>query len=72
MMTMEGSTEIVNFMTPRAGVLVQGRSQISYIVKMHYFLLKSSSLLLGIDINDDQGRVFQNCKFNYLWGRGSF
>ena len=37
MMTREGSTKIVNFMTPGAGVLVLGRSHISHIVKMHYF-----------------------------------
>ena len=37
MMTKEGSTKIVNFMTHRAGVLVLGRGHISNIVKMHYF-----------------------------------
>ena len=37
MMTKEGSTKIVNFMTPGAGVLVLGRGLISHIVKMHYF-----------------------------------
>ena len=36
MMTKEGSTKIVNFMIPGAGVLVLGRGHISYIVKMHY------------------------------------
>ena len=36
-MTKEGSTKIVNFMTPRGGILVLGRGQISHIVKMHYF-----------------------------------
>ena len=36
MMTMEGSTKIVNFMTTGAGVLVLGRGHISYIVKIHY------------------------------------
>ena len=36
MMTKEGSTEIVNFMTLRAGVLMQGRGHISHIVKMYY------------------------------------
>ena len=30
MMTKEGSTEIVNFMTLRAGVLMQGRGHISH------------------------------------------
>ena len=37
MMTKEGSTKIVNFMTPGAGVLVLGRGYISHIVKLHYF-----------------------------------
>ena len=37
MMTKEGSTKILNFMTPGAGVLVLGRGHISYIVKLHYF-----------------------------------
>ena len=37
MMNKEGSTKIENFMTPRAGVIVQGRPQISHVVKMHYF-----------------------------------
>ena len=37
MMTKEGSTKIVNFMTPGAGVLVLGRGHISHMVKMHYF-----------------------------------
>ena len=36
-MTKEGSTKIVNFMTPGAGVLVLGRGHISHIVKLHYF-----------------------------------
>ena len=37
MMTMEGCTTIVNFMTPGTGVLVLGRSHISHMVKMHNF-----------------------------------
>ena len=37
MMTKEGSTKIVNIMTPGAGILVLGRGHISHIVKMHYF-----------------------------------
>ena len=36
-MTRDGSTHIVNFLTPVAGVLVLGCDHISYIVKMHYF-----------------------------------
>ena len=38
MMTKEGSTKIVNFMTPRTGVLVLGHGQISHIVKNALFL----------------------------------
>ena len=49
MMTMEGSTKIVNFMTSGAGVLVLERGHISHIVKMHYFfnnlLLYSKALI---------------------------
>ena len=37
MMSKEGSTKIVNFITPRAGILELGRCQKSLIVKMHYF-----------------------------------
>ena len=36
-MTKEGSTKIVNFMTPRAGVLVRGPGHISHIEKKDYF-----------------------------------
>ena len=77
MMTKEGSTKIVNFMTPGAGVLVLGRGHISHIVKMHYFFKNLSSLLQVIDQTnyvysiDDQGRVYQNCKFHDPRGRGS-
>ena len=38
MMTKEGSTKIVNFMAPGAGVLMQGRGHKSYIVKLLYFV----------------------------------
>ena len=37
MITNEGSTKIVNFMTPGEGVLVLGCCHISHIVKMNYF-----------------------------------
>ena len=43
MMTEEGSTKIINFMTSGVGVLVLRCSLISYIVKIHYF---SKNLLL--------------------------
>ena len=48
MMNKEGSTKIVNFMTPGSGVLVLGCGHISHIVKMHYFfknLLNSQALI---------------------------
>ena len=73
----EGSTKIVTFMTPGAGVLVLGCGHISHIVKMHYFFKNLSSLLPVIDQTDyvysidDQGRVYQNCKFHDPRGRGS-
>ena len=35
MMTKEGSTKIINIMTPWAGVLVLGHGHISHIVEMH-------------------------------------
>ena len=40
MMTKDGSTKIVKFLTPRTRVLVMGRGHIHVrlIVKMHYFL----------------------------------
>ena len=37
MMTKEGSTKIVAFMTPGARVLVLGRGHLSHKVKMHYY-----------------------------------
>ena len=39
MMTKEGSTKIVNFMTPGAGVLMLGHGHISHKVNMQYLLL---------------------------------
>ena len=36
-MTKEGSTKIINVMTPGAGVLVKGRGHIGHIAKLHYF-----------------------------------
>ena len=40
MMTMvkEGSTNSVNFMSPRAGILMLGCRHITHIVEMYYFL----------------------------------
>ena len=50
MMTKEGSTKIVNFMTPGAGVHVLGHG---YVVKMQYF--SSSCLLWDMDQIRDYG-----------------
>ena len=36
-MSKEGFIKIVNFFTPREGILVLGHGQISYIKKMHFF-----------------------------------
>ena len=36
MMTKEGSTKIVNYMTPWAGILALGCGHIDHIVKVHY------------------------------------
>ena len=41
MLTKEGSTAIVNFMTRRAGVLVLGRGHKNHIVNMHFFSFRS-------------------------------
>ena len=66
MMTKEGSTKIVTFMTPGAGVLMLGCDHISHIVKMHYFfkIFFSTHMRttdnLHIYSNDDQGRGLPN------------
>ena len=47
MMPKEGSTKIVNFHDPGAGVLVLGLSHISHIVKIQYFF-KNLLLLMQV------------------------
>ena len=37
MVSQEGYTKIVNFLTPRAGIIVLGRGHVSDIVKIHFF-----------------------------------
>ena len=70
MTTKEGSTKIVNLNNPRSMVLVVGRGNINSYNENTLFLQKSSSLLPGIDQtkqvfrNDDQGRLYQNCKLH--------
>ena len=69
MMTKEGSTKIVNFMPPGAGVLVLGHGHISHIVKMHYFfknLLYSRAWIRQkmFIVMTKELRVYQNSKFH--------
>ena len=74
MITKEGSTLIVNFMTPGAGILVIWCAHISHIVKVQYFF----SIHQGTDqtnwgnSNDNQERVYLNWKFNDHWDRVFF
>ena len=64
MMTKEGSTKIVNFMTPGAKVLVLGYGHESHIVKIHYFN-KNFLLYLGAQIKQTKYIVIMiNCKFH--------
>ena len=70
-MAKEGSTKIVNFMTPGEGVPVLERGQISHSENaLILFLFIYSSLLRGIYIinwafgSNDKKRVCQNCKFH--------
>ena len=50
MMTKKLSTQIVNFMTPKTGVLVQRRGHMIHMVKMFSFFKKSCFLLSKMDI----------------------
>ena len=49
MMTKEGSTKIVNFNTPRAGVLMLGRGRISHFSE---YVLSIYSTLIAIMLRD--------------------
>ena len=73
MMTKEGSTKIVNFMTHGSQLLVLGRGHISHIVKMHNFIYKIlySQARFTQNSNDNQGRVHLNRKFHDPQVRGS-
>ena len=57
MMTKEGSTKIVNFMTGGIGVLVPRCGHLSYIVKMHNFF-KNILLYTQAQITQTEGIVF--------------
>ena len=53
MMTKEGSTQIVHFMTPGAGILMLGRGHISHMVNMYYLLLyQDTAHLIAIVLRD--------------------
>ena len=78
MMTKEGYTKIVNFMNPpNRGSFAREWPKSHTCSENALFLLKSSPLLPGIDqtnyvySDDDQGRVYQNCKLYDPRGRGS-
>ena len=68
MMTKEGSTKIVKFMTPGVGVSYARAWPYKSYSKLHYFF-KKSSLFPGIDQtnqvcrNDDQGRATKIVNF---------
>ena len=49
MVTIEGSTKIVNFMTHGSGVLVLRCGHICHIEKMHHFFKKKSYLIPDTD-----------------------
>ena len=73
MMTKEGSTQIVNFMTPGTGVRVLGLCHISnYSENVLSSTISIYSTLFTIVLmeydNDNQGRVYPNCKFHDPWG----
>ena len=70
MITKEGSTRIVNFITQGTGALVLRCDHISHVVKMHYFF-KSLLICSGAYFRQtkciammDKERVNQNCKFH--------
>ena len=59
MITKEVSTQIVNFLTPRAGVLALGCGHISKIVKMHYSF-KNLLLYSQAKIRQTQNIIMMN------------
>ena len=66
-MAYEGSTEIVNFMTPRAGVLMLGRGHISHYSE---YVLSSSlsiySTLIAIVLRDDDAAFRYHSLFSFI------
>ena len=66
-MANEGSTEIVNFMTPRAGVLMLGRGHISHYSE---YVLSSTlsiySTLIAIVLRDDDAAFRYHSLFSFI------
>ena len=60
MMTKEGSTKIINFMTPWAGVLMLGRGHISHIVNLHS-TLSIKITLIAILLGDYNATYLCHC-----------
>ena len=67
MMPKEGSTEIVNFMTSRAGVLMLGRGHISHYSE---YVLSSTlsiySTLIAIVLRDDDAAFRYHSLFSFI------
>ena len=66
MITKEGSTKIINFMTPGVGVFVLRCGHISYIVKIYYFF-KIILLYSQAQIRETEGIVMMS-----ITGRDSY
>ena len=62
MMTKEGSTQIVNFMTPRAGVLMLGCGHISHYTEYIFIssTLSKYSTLIAIVLRDYDAAFLYN------------
>ena len=70
MITMEGSTKIVNIMTPGAEVLELGHGQIVKCIFLLFFLSTLDQINeVRVYGTDDQLRVYKNCKYNEVLGR---
>ena len=65
MMTKEGSTQIVNFMTPGTGVLMLRRGHISYLVHMYSIY----STLIDIVLRDYDAAVLIPVDFHLFYDR---
>ena len=70
MMTTEGSTKIVNFMTPGAGVMMLGRGHISHCQYVVFSTLSIYSTLITIVLMDYDAVFLYHCWFSFFlwWG----